>query len=343
VDGQRAVALLSFSEEIAPRLRGLDAKEGLTELEERYDELKAALELFVGAGRAAEAQRLATSLAPFWMATKRMAEGSALLDRALALPGDDDVARGWAFFYAGMLAFWQGDDDRSTALHEQALELGRKAGDSTVTALALGGLARIALRAGENERARQLCREAFEVTEGTDDRAGRSGALHVLGVAAQMAGDLEEARDRMSERLALMREEENYAGISAEAANLSTVMRQLGNLAEAEVLGREALEIDDRRRDEIRVPWELNILAAISAERGEHERAAKMLGAAEAMIESQGAEWPPDEVIHYEKTVASLSAATSAQAYEAARAAGRAMSTREIVDYALTRQVPAES
>jgi hypothetical protein len=123
-----------------------------------------------------------------WMATKRPDEGSEWFDRALALPGGDDAHRGRASFDAGYLAFWKGDDERSSSLQNRALHLGRQTNDPTITALALVGLARIALRTSVEE-ARRLCREAIAVTESTADRVGRSSAMHVLGVAAQMAGD----------------------------------------------------------------------------------------------------------------------------------------------------------
>jgi len=338
VDEQAASSLVNVAEDAGRGLRGLEAKAAFERLEHRYGDLLAALEWFVSRRRTDEALRLAASLTPFWTATKRLDEGSDWFDRVLALPAGDEVARGRASFEAGMLAFWKGDDERSSTLHGRALELGRRARDATVTALALGGLARVALRASDIDEARRLCREALAVSEGTDDRAGRSGALHVLGVAAQMAGDLVEARELMTERLALMRELGNYAGISSEAGNLSMVERQLGNLERADGLAREALEIDDRRGDDLPMPWKLNGLAAVAAERGELERAATLIGAAEAMLETQGAAWPPDERPHYERTVTLLGEAMGPPAFERARAAGRSMSSRETVDFALARR-----
>jgi tetratricopeptide (TPR) repeat protein len=150
-----------------------------------------------------------------------------------------------------------------------------------------------------------------------------------------MAGDLLEARELMTERLALMRELENYAGISSEAGNLSMVERQLGSLEGADALAREALEIDYRRGDDLPMPWKLNGLAAVATERGEFERAATLIGAADAMIQAQGAAWPPDEWPHYERTVATLTDAMGSAAFGQARTAGRAMSSRDAVDFAL--------
>jgi hypothetical protein len=52
------------------------------------------------------------------------------------------------------------------------------------------------------------------------------------------------------------------------------------------------------------------------------------------MIQGQGAAWPPDEAVHYERTVETLTAG-DAEAFEQARAAGRAMSSAAAIAYAL--------
>ena len=336
---QTAESLLAFAEGVGPGLRGLEAKALFGQLEQRYGNLLAAIEWFIAQGRTDESLRLAISLVPFWMATKRMDEGSAWFDRALALSGGGDAHRGRALFDAGYLAFWQGDDERSSSLQHRALDLGRQANDPTVTALALVGLARIALRTNVEE-ARRLCREALAVTAGTDDRAGRSSAMHVLGVAAQMAGDFLEARDVMSGRIALAREQGNLATISSEAGNLSMVERQLGNLNEAEALAREALDIAYQRGDELAVGWMVNGLAAVAADRGDLNRAATLIGIADAAMEAAGGAWPPDELVHYERTVAALTREMGSTQFERERAAGRSMTTAEAVALALGTRSP---
>jgi tetratricopeptide (TPR) repeat protein len=241
VDARAAESLLNFAELAGPGLRGLDRKALFGQLEERYGDLLAAMQCFIDQRRTDEAIRIANSLAPFWTATKRLEEGSVLFDRILESPGGEDAHRGRASVEAGFLAFWKGEDDRSSAFYSRALDIGRQIGDPTITARALSGLARIALRSDVAE-ARRLCREALAVTEGTADRIGRSSAIHVLGVAAQMAGDLLEARDFMTESVALARELGSYAVVSMEASNLSMVERQLGNLDQADALAREALQ-----------------------------------------------------------------------------------------------------
>ena len=184
----------------------------------------------------------------------------------------------------------------------------------------------------------RLLREAVGVSEAVGDTAGRSGAMHVLGVAYQMAGRLEEARTVMSERIAFGRETGNEYLIATEAGNLSMVERQLGNLDQAEALSRAAIEIVSRRGDELAVPWMMNGLAAVTVEQGDLERAAVLNGFAEAGIERAGGEWPPDERIQFDGTLAKLREGLAPGTLDRARARGAAMSTTESVAFALDRR-----
>lgn len=113
------------------------------------------------------------------------------------------------------------------------------------------------------------------------------------------------------------------------------VERQLGNLDEAEALSREALDIAYRREDELMIPWMVNGLAAVTADRGKFERAATLIGVADVTMETAGGAWPPDEVIHYEQTVTTLKEAMGSTAFERARDKGLSMTTPEAVEFAL--------
>jgi hypothetical protein len=53
------------------------------------------------------------------------------------------------------------------------------------------------------------------------------------------------------------------------------------------------------------------------------------------MMEAQGAAWPPDERLHYERTIAKLSDAMGSVEFEEVRAAGQSLASHEAVDFAL--------
>ena len=335
MDSTAAGSLLDLAELASAGASGPDAKNALGQLDERLVDLQAALAWFVDAGRTDEALRLAIALYRFWITKQRFDEGAAWFDRVLASPGGDGRLRGKALLYAGFMPFWMGDDERAAELFARALEIGRRVGDPPLISQALGGLARVALRTDVAE-GRRLAREALAVSDAAGDEPGRSNALHLLGVGAQIAGDLAEARDWMTQRLALVREAGNEFLIASEAGNLSMVERQLGNLDTAEALSCESLEIAERIGDKFNKPFCLSGLAAIATERGAFERAATLVGAAEAMMEAQQMAWPPDERPHYERLLDTLPEAMGSAEFDLARRRGRSMGEDEAVALALT-------
>jgi tetratricopeptide (TPR) repeat protein len=247
MDEQEARRLRSFAEEAGRGLRELDAGVWRERLQRRYRDLEAAFDWLLDHGHPSDALRMACTLAEFLRIAGKVATGRAMLHRALAAAGTDDRQRAVALYEDGMLAFWQGADEEACAQHGRSLQLARRLGDPTAVALALCGLARVALRE-DLDWARTLCEEALAVVVGTGDRLGRADALHVLGVAAQMRGDLAPARDLMTGRIQTARELGDVAAVASESANLSVVERQLGKLAAAEELAREALRIAAARR-----------------------------------------------------------------------------------------------
>jgi hypothetical protein len=144
----------------------------------------------------------------------------------------------------------------------------------------------------------------------------------------------------MIERLALVQTEGNGFLVASEAANLSMVERQLGNLDAAEELEREALVIGKRIGDEFTKPFAVIGLAAIATERGQHERAATLLGAVEPMMKAHNMDWPPDERPHYEKMLADLPAAMGSTEFERARSAGQSLPEADAVGLALAETRP---
>jgi len=331
---ESATAMLALAEEVAPMLTGPNAGESLEALDGRSDEMVRAIAWFLEEGRSDEALRLANALYRLWIMKRQFTDGDRWFGRVLESGAGDDRLRARAFIHAGFMPFWMGDDERAGSLFGQGLEISRQLEDAPLTSQALGGLARVALRSDVAE-GRRLAREALDVSDGAGDEAGRSNALHLLGVGAQIAGDLPEARQWMTQRLALVRSLGNEFLVASEASNLSMVERQLGNLDEAERLARETLVIGRRIGDEFTKPFAIAGLAAIATERRDGERAARLLGAAEAMMEAQKMEWPPDERPHYEHMLATLPKMMGAAEFERARAAGREMSSVDAVTFAL--------
>lgn len=332
MDESTAESLLQIAEEARTTMRGSDGAAAVRRVEEQYPAMRSTLDWCLARGRADLADRLASALVPFWIATSRIDDGDGWFARTLA-SADGDPRRARALYDHGYLVFWAGRYELAEERFSQARDLAEEAKDPTVVALALAGSARVALN-DDGERAVRLLREALAFTEGTTDREGRSSVMHVLGVALQMSGDLAAAREVMSERIRIGRESGDEFLVWVESANLSMVELKLGNVERAEVLSRDALSIISSRGDQMAIPWGINGLAAVIVAKGDHPRAATLIGFAEALLERAGGEWPPDEREQYEGTVRLLAEALSPQALQNARATGAAMSVSEGLAYA---------
>jgi len=335
IDSATATDHLAFVEEAATALLKPGAKEPIEHIEKRYDDVISAIDWFLDQQRYDEALRIANALYRYWISSRRFEEGALAFDRVLAPAQGEAHLLGTAYTNAGMMPFWLGNDERAKALFDKSLEIARELDDRPLASRALGGLARVAMRSDVAE-CRRLAHESLEISDSVGDTTGRSNALHLLGVGAQIAGDLPEAREWMTQRLDLVRSTNEEFLVASEAANLAMVERQLGNLDRAEELEREALVVGERIGDEFTKPFAIAGLAAICVERGQNERAATLLGAAEALMEAHHMAWPPDERPHYEHMLDVLPKAIGAEAFAAGRAKGRGMSAAQAVEFALS-------
>jgi hypothetical protein len=334
MDAARAASLIGTAEAARAAMRRGENAEGIEAFEASYAEMREALDWLLQNGRADDAFRLSAALTAFWLSSKRVDEGKIWLEGALETGEGSDAGRARGLHDLGYLAFFSGGYDIAERRFVESGQLAERAGDRDVIALALAGSARVQLN-DDPALSVDLLREAMAITQDLPDSFGRGSAEHVLGVALQLAGDLEGARDVMAERLRHARETGNSFVVFVEASNLSIVERKLGHLDAAEALSREALDIVVRKNDQMAIPWVINGLAAVTAAKGNTERAARLLTIAESLLAHAGGEWPADEREQYEGTLAAVSAALPPAGLDRLRAEAEAMSLDQATAAAL--------
>ena len=325
---------LAVAGRVAARTHQPDAEKPV---EEQYPDVLTALQWHLERGEFEAGFRLANALVTFWMGTNRIPDGDDWFGRLLAAaPAEADGTRALALHEHGYLVFWAGEHDRAAQRFRECLDLATALGDVSLQALALAGLARVALYTDPAEAVR-LLREALDLTQDLpEDDPGRNSAVHVLGPALQMCGDLEGAREVIGQRLATAQRQGVEFVVWSESSNLSMVERQLGHLDRAEELSRQAIDTATAREHDLYLSWTLNGLAAVKAAKGEPLRSATLLGAADALILRAGGEWPPDEREQHDETEAALRQAAPPGELADARAHGTAMTREQAVAYALS-------
>jgi predicted ATPase/class 3 adenylate cyclase len=347
----------------------------LVRLSEDHDNLRAALQWTHEDPDGADAElSLASGLWRFWEIRGHLAEGSAWLERAIARTGGEVSARrANALTGAGILAGQRGDNRAAASFHEAALLLRRELGDAGGIAAACSNMASIAIELGDVDRARELYRESIANTEATGDRQGSAFSWLNLGdliarhgdpveadglyaqaigifealddtwgmaqgaarqaQAARRRGDAALARTRYAEARTLYQRIEDGRGEARMLVGLGDVAADEGQMPLAETLYRESLALRDRLGDRPGTAAVIERLAGVSTDRP--ERAARLIGASSALREAIGAPLSAAANAELDRFLAGLRDDLGDEALHQALAAGRRMSSREAIGYAL--------
>ncbi len=358
---RHAHLLLRLAEEAEPHLKGAARGRWVARLETEYDNLRTALSWLLTAGEAETSVRLAAALVPFWSERGHLSEGRDWLQRTLAAggPGLPASLRAKALSGAGMLAMLQSDAPAARALLEESLTLWRASGDAQGAADALGMLAHAVHFEGDIPAMVALAGQSLAVYRELDDRRGVAGALGQLGHALWHQQEFPSARALLAEALALLRGLDEgqatwnpFTSITHVLWSLGNVARDQGDYAAARSLYGEGLAAAQEQGGAFHVAVLLDSFASLAAAEGQAARAARLLGAAEAVrTASDVALAPVYRRDFYGAIIETVRAALDEETLKVAWAAGRAMSLQEAGRYALgddderrqARAVPAAS
>jgi predicted ATPase/DNA-binding CsgD family transcriptional regulator len=308
----------------------------LDRLERDHENLRAALEWSATEEAGAEpALRLAGTLSTFWHNRGHYAEGRRWLDEALARAGEaPPAAQAQALGGASVLAWRQANYEPAWQFAERLATLGREQGDKETEAHGLMMLGLVLMRRDQDfPRAVELLKEALTLAKGRGDHRQIGLILAQLGAAARHHGDYERAAAFVEESLVEFR-----AVVSP--GQVGYALRLLGHvrLAQGDLNGAAALYADSLG---VRgVPTFVTIeclegLAGVAAGRGQHQRAARLLGAADVMRDTIGFPRVAPDRDHYERLVGAVRAGLGEAAFGTAVAQGRAMGLDDAVAYAL--------
>ena len=288
-----AYRVLDIAEEADRAERSAKRREsGAQSLRDVADDIPAAVEYLIANDRAA-AMRLVGVLGGYWQDAGLVDEGRSLTERTLEnghrLAGRNaDVAAAipGALLTSSELAFRQGDQ---AIARKRALDAVRAAilvEDRPTAAMAHNSLARIAFRNRDAGEIEAHARKALALA-GQDTLAKR-GALHMLAWAAHTAGDLDEAQRRFEASLEYRRKVAGPVSVAVEIGNLADLELERGNLRRAAQLHAESLELSHAAGSVYMLVNGLPSFAALALRAGQHEAAARLIGAADAIANVSG-------------------------------------------------------
>ncbi len=278
--------------------------------------------------------RLVYSVHQFWFDGSHLSEGRRYLMRALDLTKAKGSTRRRADLLgsAGLLAWQQGDYTAARALLEECATLYRETGNKPGLALVL--LGRMTELVEGPHAGRSLQEEGVAIWRTVDNKQGLATALYFLGSSLAAQGDEARARALQEESAALYRESGSTWNIAAPLGYLGYQALRQGNYEEARSFFSESLTLA-RGWHKWGVAWRLEGFAGLAAMEEEPERAARLYGAAQALLDSIGARLDSIDRLGYEQYVATAREHLGEAAFAKAWAEGRAMTMEQAIAYAL--------
>ena len=318
----------AMAEAAHPQLRGPRQAAALTRLEADLGNVRLAMRWLLDRRDREGAARLAWALWPFWRRRGHHDEVRGWMEEALAEGHAlSPAARARALGVTGMMLHRLGENAHLLDLVEESATLFRAVGDAVGAAdvLAVAGMAR--LRSGDPTGAARRLEESLDLLHAVGDTWGEAEVLTFLGAIPFLAGDLGQAGERFERALRLARRVGDDVAVFGPLHLLALVRQAEGAYDRAAAYHWEALACAERTADKTNLAHALEGMAAWWGGRGEPERAARLYGAAEAILAGLGLSFGSFEtgsVVH-ERYLSSARRQLGEAAWDAARADGRAM------------------
>lgn len=365
---------LTLAENAYPHLRGPEQPVWVARIDGEIDNLRAALTSALDRGFGSIALRFALALDSYWSSRGYSSEGRRWLERGLASGLDAPATlRADAYQRHGALAYnfhdyadalsslehalslyrslgnqvgealtiqslawtalYRGEYEQADALFEETVQRARSLNDRALLARALVSHSMIVTRTADYRLASTLCIESLELFRTLGDRSGISQSLGFLGYFAVWQGDLDRAQRLAEEALAAVRGVDVKWTYFAHEL-LGYVALERGDLVEAGMQFRASLGLQ-APHDGMTIAECLEGLAGVAAGCCDHERGARLLGAAEIVRERFDTPVPPPRQDRYDRTLAAVRDGQNPATHDAAWAFGRQLSTEEAIQYAL--------
>jgi non-specific serine/threonine protein kinase len=287
VEQRVAAWYVRLAEAAEPVLTGPWDVRWLARLDAEHDNLRAVLSWATATGDAETALRIVGAVWMFWYYRGLFTEAGSWLNRAIALTGESSPrARVKALRGAAGYARVQADWGRATALAEEALALAHASSDRWGIAMATNVLGEVAWDTEDYARSEVLYRQAHAILSELGDEFWT--AFTAEGVASGLLGqgELDRAQPWIERALAGYRRLGNPVGTAMvlnTAGELAFARRAYTDAAAAWHENLTLLVAHARTWD---IAFTVSALAALALVLGDARRAARLFGAADAMLES---------------------------------------------------------
>jgi predicted ATPase/class 3 adenylate cyclase len=301
--------------------------------------LDAALAWSLESGHADSGIRLLVLTEMYWNTTDPVG-GRERLDRLLSEAGQpgrsqDPGLLARAYRFRGSTLDLTGQYELSEPDFVRSLELFRIAGEDDQIGHVVALIANSALHQGDIERAIPLATQSLEDSRRNANPGDEGFVLFVLAMAAFRQGDIETGARLAQESAPLTLKGGSIWFAGTTLLGAAEYLIAAGRLDEAERNLAAGLEHLASVRDRLNIAFAIGAAAAVAALRNDSVRAGTLWGALEALEVNAAGELKRTALDAMRDNISFLEKIRGGD-FESARAAGRALSLDEAVEYALS-------
>ena len=329
--GRHAAYYLALAERAGVELWGPGQGEWLERLERENGNLRAALAWTIDSG-AETAGRFCYALWLFWWARGHHGEGRRWSEAALGC----DLPPAWrARVLSVSAAMFYAANDHAPAEERWSagLSVSLEGGDRIGESYCRSGLGLARLARGDHEAAAARFGEALPLLEECRDPLS-SLARVWIGTTSLLRGDAERAEREIEEGLSSARSRGDTLCTYVGLYNLAQLAISRGDLGLAATTLEEGVRLSGHTKDRANLAHFLDALSAVATLRGEAERSAVLIGAAEESLREVGAPvynfYAPDPSLK-ERASSEARASLGDAAFEELREQGLSMTFEDAV------------
>jgi predicted ATPase/DNA-binding XRE family transcriptional regulator len=327
---RHATHFVTLVERAASEIRGPAQIRWLDRIEADLDNVRGAFSWLLEHDEPEAVARLAVGMTHYWMQRGDVSEARSRLERGLEraerIP---PPLRFRTLLYASGWAHVQGDHQHAIHRGEEALALAREHGSDADVIEVLQLLAMWKVVNGDLNHAAALIEEGVTLQ---GQLAGPTPNLEllvtpstpaILGMIEHRRGRLDQAASAFEEALAAYRTTGDRQWTANTLDYLGDVECDRGNLPAGLSRYVEALALWQELKDGWGIADALVGFVDVAAMSGQAERAARLLGAAEALYQAAGVALPPYDRPNYERAMTAIRASLGDEVFTALRMAGR--------------------
>ena len=281
---------IEVAERASEALLGPDQAAWTRQLERDHDNFRSAVSWAVQSGEAELGLTLGIALRDYWRLGGHVREGVRWLGELLKLPGSAGrtLVRARALTAMANLHAWIADPEAHLRFAEEALAVYRELGESREIAAAVADLGWAQLQVGRLDLARTNLEEARELNTRLGNRRPAADSANGLAMLALLEGRPADARPFFEDALETFEGLGDTYWVALTQLMVSQVDKREGRFEAAENRIRAALSGFRQLASEMGTGWALYSFGDVALHRGEPDRALRLVGASDALLEQVG-------------------------------------------------------